>query len=288
MIESTEIEERAKRELGETPEIRENGLREIKEWLREQNLQHDCLSELGLLNFLRGCKFAQERTRDKLFHYLSSKSSKSDVLMSDRDPYSDELREVLSKGMLLFLSSENYETLLIRWENCDTKKVSLVNVIKVGLMAFEVLINESPTVMISGHTIIIDCTNLPFGYIRQVSPSLVKEIFRIIWKAYPIRIRAVHIINCIPFMGLIFSMFKPFIPLKIVSRVRFYSSSNANRLYTDFPLSELPRDYGGEATSIDSLTETTKRMVEERRHWFVNQEDNTSDKDDYVNQLIIN
>lgn len=262
--------EMAESELGETEEVRENGLSDIREWLTQQSFTNQAPDDLVLLNFLRGCKFDQSKTRNKLTHYFTTRTHIRDVFLN-RDPASAELEEIISRGIITLTISEEVETLIIRWESCDAKKVSLINVLKIGFMLFDIFINESHTFMILGHTIIIDCQNLPFGYVKQFFPTLIKDIAYIMFKAYPTRIKAIHVVNCCSIMAVMFKMFKPFLPVKMLSRIRFYTYNNANDLQIYVPSSVLPKEYGGRGESIQTLKEMTRRLLVDRRRWFLDE-----------------
>ncbi|XP_031342873.1 retinol-binding protein pinta-like isoform X1 [Photinus pyralis] len=246
----------------------ESSLMLIKEWVATQSFPDEVLTDLHLLNFLRGCKFDQLKTRDKLTHYLQLRSSKSEFF-HDRDPCGESLREAISRGIMISSTIENFEIVIVRWKYCDIKKVSLINASKLGFMLFDVFMNESPTCMINGHTVIIDCENLPLGYALQLSPRFIRELKHVVFKAYPTRIKAIHVVNCFPGVGTMFNIFKPILPVKIVSRIHFYKASSISELRAHIPPSVLPKDYGGEGETLDTLRDVTRSMFEERRSWFL-------------------
>lgn len=265
-----EMMEMAESQLGETEEAREIGLKNIREWVAQQSFSNQCPGDLVLLNFLRGCKFDQSKTREKLTHYFTTRTHVREVFQN-RDPGSAELEEIISRGILTLIISEDVEALIVRWESCDVKKVSLMNVLKIGFMLFDIFINESHTFMILGHTIIIDCQNLPFGYVKQFFPTLIKDIAYVMFKAYPTRIKAVHVVNCCSIMAVMFNMFKPFLPVKMLSRIRFYTHNNIGDLQTYVHSSVLPKEYGGRGDSIHTLKEMTRRLLLDRRRWFLDE-----------------
>lgn len=262
------MERHAKKELGENEEVRETNMREIKKWLVEQPFPKQSLSHSQLLSFLRGCKFNQQKTREKLTYYLQIRSSESE-LFRDRDPFSEALREIISRGIMLLSTSEDRQLVIVRWEHCDTKKVSLVNASKLGFMLCDITMNENPTCMIHGYILIIDCKNLPFGYVRQCSPTFLKELSHVVFKAYPTRIKGVHVVNCSLVVGIMFRLMRVIIPLKIISRIHFYNASNISDIRSRVPLSLLPKDYGGEGRTLDSLTDITKCLLKDKRSWFL-------------------
>lgn len=266
-----EIEEKAEKELGETAEVRDLGLKQIREWIIQQPFANQTPGDLLLLNYLRGCRFDQAKAREKLSHYFTRRAHVRDIYQS-RDPEKAELDDILSRGIISLAMSEDTEMIILRWEHCDVKKVPLINVLKLGFMLFDVFVHESPTFMAVGHTVLIDCQNLPFGYIKQFSPSLLKELEYIMFKAYPTRIKGVHVVNSGTVMGIMVSMFKPFLPENIKSRIKIYANCGTSDILKHIPSHVLPQEYGGRGESIDTLKERTRKILKDRRAWFVNED----------------
>ncbi|KAK4880715.1 hypothetical protein RN001_008861 [Aquatica leii] len=261
-----ELEEKARKELNEDHR-RDDYVQELKVWMKT-NYEREIIGDMWLLNYLRGCKFDRERTKDKLQKFYAAKSTMT-LLFDNRDPFSTNIQDVIRSGILLPLYSEDKEIILVRWANCDTSKVTLLNVVKVGLMLLEMFMHECRTCMIVGHYVIIDCSGLPFSFITQVSPSLIKNIVYVLFRTYPTRIKGIFVINCFALTQIFYNIFKPFLQKKIISRIHFYSSNNFNEISKHVPLSVFPREYGGDSGSISNIVDNVKNSLEQRRRWYL-------------------
>jgi len=67
---------------------------------------------------------------------------------------------------------------------------------------------------------------------------------------FPIRIKAVHVVNEPRIFKGIFAIIKPFLKEKIANRF-FLHGSDLNSLHTSLPRSILPKEYGGTAGELD-------------------------------------
>lgn len=76
------------------------------------------------------------------------------------------------------------------------------------------------------------------------SPSLLLQ------DGFPIRIKAVHVVNEPRIFKGIFAIIKPFLKEKIANRF-FLHGSDLNSLHTNLPRSILPKEYGGTAGELD-------------------------------------
>ncbi|KAF5275605.1 hypothetical protein FQA39_LY06717 [Lamprigera yunnana] len=249
-----ELQDIARKELNED-EGKDEHLMTLKNWLKKHH-SNVIAEDLWLLNYLRGCKFDQNRVQEKLNSFYIMKSTVD--LYENRDPLSSELQEVLTRGILLPLCGEDKEIILIRWANCHPNKSTLRNVLKVGLMLFETYINVSNTCMIMGHHVVIDCMGLPLSYVTQTTPTLIKNVMCVLIRNYPIRIKGVYLMNCFALTQLFYNITKQFLPKKIISRIHFYNSNNFSEIHKHIPLSVFPSEYGGDGGSVDTIKAETR------------------------------
>ena len=71
-----ELLESAKKQFGETPELLESSLKDLRKWLSKSPHLHSIQQdEKTLKMFLRGCKFSLERTKEKLDNFHAIKTS---------------------------------------------------------------------------------------------------------------------------------------------------------------------------------------------------------------------
>lgn len=68
---STPLQKIAQLELGEIPERIPTDLENFKQWIGQQPHLRTCQDDQFLIQFLRGCKYSQERAKEKLDRYYS-------------------------------------------------------------------------------------------------------------------------------------------------------------------------------------------------------------------------
>lgn len=77
--------------------------------------------------------------------------------------------------------------------------------------------------------------------------------------------KEVHIINVSPLVDTIVNFVRPFLKEKIRQRIHFHS--NLESLYKFVPQKMLPKEYGGEAGTMEELTEQWRQKLREYTPW---------------------
>ncbi|KAF5297763.1 hypothetical protein FQR65_LT09937 [Abscondita terminalis] len=268
-----EIEEIARIELNETPQIRKEALEHMEEWIKKQsqiNLNTGAtrlLDGLRLLNFLRGCKFSTQKTKNKVEAYLKVKHSIPEIFYN-RDPFSPPLQDLLKNGCITPFGTPDKECVIFRWGVCNPRVVCFADIIKCGVMIWDIFLNENDTCMAVGHYVIIDCRDFSLAILTQLSPSLVKRMLVDMLLAYPLRIKGVYFINGIVAIETFYNVLKPILSTKLQNRIHFYGNDYSD-IFNTIPKQYFPKDYGGSNSSFDELTEEWKVKMESLRQWFL-------------------
>lgn len=141
-------------------------------------------------------------------------------------------------------------------------------------MVLDILCIEDTNSTIAGVSIINDLKGMYYGYAMQITPKFVKRFMTCLQNAYPVRIKAIYIVNAPSFFVALYNIVKIFLGDKIRNRVlkisvlyvlvrlfmcyklqvHFYS--NVDDCYNDLPRSVLPKDYGGTQASCDEISGT--------------------------------
>lgn len=80
----------------------------------------------------------------------------------------------------------------------------------------------------------------------------IRLILFFLQEAYPVKLKEVHIVNVSPLVDTIINFVRPFLKEKIRQRIHFHS--NLESLYKFVPQKMLPKEYGGEAGTMEELT----------------------------------
>lgn len=140
---SEELLEKAKEELGETDNIREESLSLLKEWILTHNNDYSNLDELSLCWFLRGCKFDLKKTKARIESFYNFRSKVTEWY-SNRDPLLPELMELLNLGTILPLpghDDEGRKVVVIRATIHDANKHKQDDIFKIMNMVVELFLS---------------------------------------------------------------------------------------------------------------------------------------------------
>ncbi|KAF5297765.1 hypothetical protein FQR65_LT09939 [Abscondita terminalis] len=270
-----ELEEIARIELNETPQARREILQHIEEWLKKRPHININTEGFWLLNFIRGCKFSPQKTKEKLEAYFKVKYVIPEIL-SHRDPLLPALQSLLKNGYLrLGFSTCNllfdHFSFIIPFGTPDK------NVMKLAMMFFELFLNGSDTCMVFGHYAIVDFKGFSMAFMSQFSPILIKRFLADVLVAYPLRIKRLYFINCVIGVETSYNVCKYLFNTKIQKRISFYGN-NYNSIFETIPKKYFPNEYGGCGGSLAELTDVWKNTMESSRQWFLENESYELDK----------
>ncbi|XP_057329536.1 alpha-tocopherol transfer protein-like [Microplitis mediator] len=248
-----EIQEVAKKELRETPEIQRKAVEELKELLKKDtDLKCPLHNESWLIRFLRPCKYYPESAHKLVREYYSFKVKHANVydgLKPSRE------KNIFEHNILTVLPNRDQHgrrILIIelgkKWKH---NKVSLDEVFKGCVLYLEAAMLE-PTSQIAGAVVIFDMDGLSLQQTWQFTPPFAKRIVDWLQDAVPLRIKNIHIINQPYVFNMVFALFKPFLRQKLKDRIIFHGTDRKS-LHKYLSPKCLPECYGG-TLSIPRVT----------------------------------
>ncbi|XP_024602655.1 alpha-tocopherol transfer protein-like isoform X3 [Neophocaena asiaeorientalis asiaeorientalis] len=207
---------KAREELQEKPEWRLRDVQALRDMVRKEcpNLSTS-LEDAFLLRFLRARKFDYDRALQLLINYHSCRRSWPEVFNNLRP---SALKEVLASGFLTVLphtDPSGRHILCLRPDRWIPSNYPITENIRAIYLTLEKLIQSEET-----------------------------------QDGFPIRIKAVHVVNEPRIFKGIFAIIKPFLKEKIANRF-FLHGSDLNSLHSNLPRNILPKEYGGTAGELD-------------------------------------
>ncbi|XP_068086825.1 retinol-binding protein pinta isoform X1 [Anabrus simplex] len=230
---SPELQEIAKKELGEDPNRVERDLESIKEWLKKQPHLKTRTDDQFLIAFLRGCKFSLERTKEKLDMFYTMRTALPEYF-SKRDPMDPEMQEVLKLGLIVplpGLDDQGRRVLVNRVGGADPDKISIQTVMKANYLLWDIMMLEDDVGMVKGYVGLADLKGATVAHAMQMTPSIMKKTMTCFY---------VH-----------------------------FHGDNMESVYQHIPKSVLPKDYGGDGPSVEELTAEWKKKIESYRDYFL-------------------
>ncbi|XP_053617231.1 alpha-tocopherol transfer protein-like [Plodia interpunctella] len=267
-----EMWQKIREELNENADTKDADLAHIKEWLKKEPHLPDEFDDQRIMTFLRGCKFSLEKTKRKLDMYFTMRTAVPEFF-TDRDVNRPELQEILNMVQmppLPGLTPDGRRVIFMRGLDKDVQTPNVADAFKLAFMMGDVRLNEEKE-GVAGDIYVLDASVATPTHFSKFTPTLVKKFLVCVQEAYPVKLKAVHVINISPLVDKIVNFVKPFIKDKIKERI--FLHSDASELYKHIPKEMLPAEYGGNAGNMSDLHNAWVKKMDEYTDWFKQQED---------------
>ena len=226
---SDELKRKAKEELREDDIIREQYLRQLRQWIAKHPRIKRCRTDaVFLLRFLRATKFNFPAACKYLEKYLTMRQMHPEWCknLDIDDPSLDEL---VNSGICLLLRNEwgpdSPPTLFRTGVNFDPKKHSPRDVQRIYQIVFEILL-EDERAQIYGYNIYSDDSNCSIDYFMMYSLSEWRDVIFNWQCVLPIRFKRGIMFNLPEFaikaINLIMSLFKEKVRQRISVSVKYF------------------------------------------------------------------
>jgi len=235
----------AKKELRETSDNRENGIRELRKLLRKETDLHCPLeNDDWLVMFLRPTKFYPESALKLIKNYYNYKLKYSDLF---KDLLPSNETNVFRQNVITVLPYRDQfgrRIVIIHYgKKWNYKKCSLTEIMKAVFLLVEISIQE-PLTQVAGNIFIFDMDGMTLQHTWQFTPLYAKQMLDWLQDCVPTRVKNLHIVNQPYVFKVVFALFKPILREKLKSRVEFHGN-DMNSLHRFISPECLPPVYGG-------------------------------------------
>lgn len=246
-----ELIQKAREELQEKPEWRLRDVQALRDmiWKDYPNLRTR-VDDAFLLRFLRARKFDYDRALQLLVNYYSCRKGWPELFMDLRP---SAVKPVLDSGFLTVLphsDKEGRRVVCIRPGRWNPRDYPITENVRAMYLSLEKLI-ESEETQVNGIVILADYGGVGLSQASHFGPFIAKKVIGILQDGFPIRIKAVNVINEPRIFKGIFAILRPFLKEKIVKRF-FLHGSDLSSLHSNVPKAILPDEYGGTAGKLDT------------------------------------
>ncbi|XP_002735756.1 alpha-tocopherol transfer protein-like [Saccoglossus kowalevskii] len=269
---SSDLLEKAKRELNENPATRQQKLADLRSMFTERPDIKFRLDDSFLIRFLRVRKFDVRRAFKTLVHYYEVRSQYKDIF-SDFTP--STVLEILEDQVHLLLPSRDKDgrrIFIVKPGRWDPSRYTITACFKATLLLIEMLTEDEET-QVNGVVLIADYSGMTMNHVKHMNPVITRKMADTIQNAMPLRLKAFHYVNQPKIFDVIFGLFRPFLSEKMIKRLHFHGNE-FDTLHQYIPSSILPTEYGGvlqNATNrewIDQLVAKEVEFAENNKYGF--------------------
>lgn len=241
-----------------------------------------------MLLFLNCCEGNIDETVEKLETYYEIKRSMPEFF-ANRDVKSETIQHCFDclAYVALPVTPDNCNLIVQRLRSTNPKDYMFEDAVKTYIMkAEEYSYNNGPR---SGTIFLNDLRGATIWHLFRVSLSSISKGMKFLQEASPLNVKAIHIMNTVPFVNAIINMVKPFVWSEVMNKVHFHSSNiDFEQFYKEhIPKSNLPSDYGGDLESIEELHNKQREDFFKMRDYFLAEEKQKDfEYDEYVDEFL--
>jgi len=268
------LQKKAIDELNEDPDRIQKDLETLREWIKKSPHIISRDDDQFLVNFLRGCKYSLERVKQKFDLYHTLKTHVPE-LTKNRDPLSEKVLGAIRQGVGIPLptleSPDGPRYFLIRPGAYDPAEYSIQDIMKVSTMIGDLMMRTDDNFIIAGQIGILDFTGVNISHFLQFNPTFIKKMTMLQQDAAPIRQKASHFVNMPAIALTVFNIFQSFANEKNKQRI-YVHGTDMDALYKVVPRKLLPKEYGGEAGTIQEIVKDLEKTLVANREFFIEDE----------------
>ncbi|XP_044738954.1 retinol-binding protein pinta-like [Chrysoperla carnea] len=271
------------KELNEDSDRFKININLLSEWLRfqphlPQNYDHELLPI-----FLRGCKNDLERAKKKLDNFFTARTTVTEFF-ADRDPLSNEIQlasQSFQIATIPKLSPSGHRVSFHKFTDVDASLFVTKDVFRYILMTADLRMLEEKA--IAGDIFVFDVKHMGAGHCtRLAQPVLLSKMLSLVQQAYPQRLAQIHLINTPNNIHTLVTLFKSCMKEKM--RNRFNLHKEGFDLEEILPKDCIPKDYGGNLPSMQTLHDIGHKKITDNRDWFLKQNNIKADNKKRIEQ----
>uniref|UniRef100_A0A8D8YZN3 Alpha-tocopherol transfer protein-like n=1 Tax=Cacopsylla melanoneura TaxID=428564 RepID=A0A8D8YZN3_9HEMI len=258
---SKETQEIAKDELREDQAAREDGLTQLRQWIKKNDRIETCRMDPSfLLRFLRSKKFSIPMAEEALERYLLLRTTYGDMAFTKLDPKNPTMQELLDSGYLFATPKRDAlgrRVIVARPGVFHPHKYNNAHMLQIHGMTYETLMEDEEN-QVRGFVHFNDGAGVSFPHLTLFTPKEAVRIVKNGERTLPMRHKEVHIINCHASVKYALEFGFSLVSEKIRNRIKLYSSIDEAHKHIDKSI--LPKEYGGEMPMAEMISLWKKEL----------------------------
>lgn len=251
----------------------DDGVALLVEWLKTQGHLPQSIDKMLLQRFLRATQGDVEAAKKLIDLNYTMRTNYSHIFLK-RDPCDEATQRVLDTTDMIILPNltpEGNKVLYYRLIDFDPDKYHFNDVIRVFFMFADVRFNTpDPAGMSEGEIPIFDMKGFTLKHLTKVVLSTLRIYMKFTQEAHPIRLKAIHVVNCPSYLDKVITVIKPFLRSEVFKMINFHLSG-AETLYKYVPKEMLPNDLGGQCGQIADIKSEWVKVLKEKRDYLTNE-----------------
>nr|CAD7429939.1 unnamed protein product [Timema monikensis] len=240
-----ELAQTAKLELREDKDIRNQALRQFREWINKNQDLHKCCTDSNfLLRFLRVKKFSLPMAQQMLLKYLNLRQTFSHMFQN-LDVLSSPVHELISSGYIVVSPKRDKQgrrVIITTAGRFDPYKFKNVDMAKAHMITYEACLDDEQT-QIAGFTHVGDVADVSAAFITLWSPTEFSTIVKWGEQSVPMRHKEIHILNVPTALKYVYDFAHNRFSEKMKNR--FIIHNSLEELHKKVDPQVLPKEYGG-------------------------------------------
>ncbi|KAL1472257.1 hypothetical protein MTO96_039463 [Rhipicephalus appendiculatus] len=256
------LEDVARRELRETPEVKQTALNDLRQLISDEPSFHCPTDDAFLVKFLRARKYNTQAAFKNIKKYFTVRTEHPEIFEALTP--SCILFDVVCRKHRLITVSRHTDPMgriavMLKMGAWNTDICKLTDFFRAGLVVFEhLLLGEEAQVR--GVVLNIDLKGLNVYHLLHYMPSMIRILislaqvtentsepfFRIVCPG----LKGIYVINNPPIFDFLFAIAKTFIKAKLLKRIRLFGH-DLEELHKLMPDDVIPEEHGGTNESYD-------------------------------------
>ncbi|XP_003691963.3 alpha-tocopherol transfer protein isoform X1 [Apis florea] len=241
---SQEVIDYARRELGETDDVKCRTLQELRDMIYERG---ECLprrmDDDFLIRFLRTRNFNVNRAHRLIVNYCNFKEEHPEIHQDIRPLEMKYIGDDDVVSVPPYRTQCGRRIMIYRLGNWDPRKYSVEEIFKATIIILELGVLE-PRAQILGGTVIFDLEGITMAHAWTITPQVANMVIALMVSAFPMKTHAIHILNQSWVFDVMFSVFKPLLDPRMQKKI-FFHGGNMDSLHKHISPFHLPKRYGG-------------------------------------------
>jgi len=269
-----DLRDAANKDFGETEDKMASSLANLREWIAQsphlRNIRQD---DQILKQFLRGCKFSLERSKEKLDNFHLVKGALPEWF--DRwDPSEPGVAELLKQGVYIPLPGYDDQgrfVILCSFGKINPAKVRSEDLMRASNMVIGCAMEGNEQASVRGFVMVNDLSGVKSSHLSLLGPATVKKLMAMMETAWPMRPQAVHLLNPPSLVEGVLGLVKSLQKEKMRQRMVVHKAGDLTVLHDMVGKKILPKEYGGSNGTMRDLAQYWRGEVEGRRSWLTEQ-----------------